>query len=198
MVRSVRRTSGLPLVQQADATSRGMALLGRRLAGRTRRVLGGRGSVVRPVLGFGGAASFLAGGHPSDGVFPAHRWLRQRRERRRRACDLRSLLLRGHGAVVDGADEFGEADGGCAPANPESGSHNLDAPYLARQRCRGKTVLHEHLWDRSPFVCPVRGRREHKEQIVASTRAVYPGSGRGGRVKPYSCLVCIELESSGA
>src|SRR3954465_9620359 len=62
----------------------------------------------------------------------------------------------------------------------------------------GETVLHEHLWDRSPFVCPVRGRREHEEQIVASTRAVYPGSGRGGRVKPYSCLVCIELESSGA
>src|SRR3954462_3728892 len=62
----------------------------------------------------------------------------------------------------------------------------------------GETVLHEHLWGRSPFVCPVRGRREHKEQIVASTRAVYPGSGRGGRVKPYSCLVCIALESSGA
>src|SRR3954462_1475867 len=62
----------------------------------------------------------------------------------------------------------------------------------------GETVLHEHLWDRSPFVCPVRGRREHKEQIVASTRAVYPGSGRDGRVKPYSCLACIELGSSGA
>src|SRR3954468_14196619 len=62
----------------------------------------------------------------------------------------------------------------------------------------GDTVLHEHLWDRSPFVCPVRGRRVHGEQIEASTRAVYPGSGRGGRVKPYSCLVCIGLESSGA
>src|SRR3954470_8041681 len=33
-----------------------------------------------------------------------------------------------------------------------------------------------------------RGRRVHREQIVASTRAVYPGSGRGGRVKPYSCF----------
>src|SRR4051812_6894876 len=62
----------------------------------------------------------------------------------------------------------------------------------------GETVLHENLWDRSPFVCSVRGRREHEEQIVENTRAVYPGSGRGGRVKPYSCLVCIELESSGA
>src|SRR4051812_8557418 len=71
-------------------------------------------------------------------------------------------------------------------------------PLPGAPKMSGETVLHEHLWDRSPFVCPVRGRREHKEQIVASTRAVYPGSGRGGRVKPYSCLVCIEWESSGA
>ena len=49
-----------------------------------------------------------------------------------------------------------------------------------------------------PLVCAVRGRREHEEQIVGITQAVYPGSGRDGRVKPYSCLVCIELESSGA
>src|SRR4051812_8913645 len=35
------------------------------------------------------------------------------------------------------------------------------------------------------------GRREHGEQIEASTRAVYPGSGRDGRVKPYSCLVVL-------
>src|SRR3954452_4098186 len=26
----------------------------------------------------------------------------------------------------------------------------------------GGTVLHEHLWDRSPFVCPVRGWRVHE------------------------------------
>src|SRR3954465_2788957 len=55
----------------------------------------------------------------------------------------------------------------------------------------GETVLLEHLWGRGPFVCPVRGRREHKEQIEASTRAVYPGSGRDGHVKPYSCLVVL-------
>src|SRR4051812_48431510 len=55
----------------------------------------------------------------------------------------------------------------------------------------GETVLLEHLWGRGPFVCPVRGRREHREQIEASTRAVYPGSGRDGRVKPYSCLVVL-------
>src|SRR3954468_21955859 len=71
-------------------------------------------------------------------------------------------------------------------------------PLPGAPKMSGETVLHEHLWDRSPFVCPVRGRREHEEQIVVNTRAVYPGSGRGGRVKPYSCLVCIELESSGA
>src|SRR3954471_4522937 len=57
--------------------------------------------------------------------------------RRRRASDLRSLLLRGHGAVVDEADEFGEVDEECARVNAGSGSHNLDAPYLARQRWRG-------------------------------------------------------------
>src|SRR3954471_9377363 len=71
--------------------------------------------------------------------------------RRRRASDLRSLLLRGHGAVVEEADEFGEVDEECARVNAGSGSHNLDAPYLARQRCRGETVLLEHLWGRSPF-----------------------------------------------
>src|SRR4051812_48292443 len=70
--------------------------------------------------------------------------------------------------------------------------------HLSSTPLLGETVLHEHLWDRSPFVCPVRGRRVHEEQIVVSTRAVYPGSGRGGRVKPYSCLVCIQWESSGA
>src|SRR3954471_6076507 len=71
-------------------------------------------------------------------------------------------------------------------------------PLPGARKMSGETVLHEHLWDRSPFVCPVRGRREHEEQIVAGTRAVYPASGRDGRVKPYSCLVVIQLESSGA
>src|SRR4051812_31633740 len=103
VVRGIPRTSGLPLAQQADAASCDMALLGCRLLGRTRLVHRDRGSVVRPVLGSGGAASVLASDHPSDGVSPAHRWLRQRWERRRRAHDLRSLLLRGHGAVVDEA-----------------------------------------------------------------------------------------------
>src|SRR3954470_2378902 len=71
-------------------------------------------------------------------------------------------------------------------------------PLPGAPKMSGETVVHEHLWDRRPFVCPVRGRREHKEQIVASTRAVYSRWGRGGRVIPYSCLVVIQLESSGA
>src|SRR3954466_13674974 len=71
-------------------------------------------------------------------------------------------------------------------------------PLPGAPKMSGETVLREHLWGWGPFVCPVRGRREHKEQIEASARAIYPGSGRDGRVKPYSCLVCIELGSSGA
>src|SRR3954465_4756426 len=54
--------------------------------------------------------------------------------RRRRASDLRSLLLRGHGAVVDEADEFGEVDEERARANAGSGSHNLDAPPTWRAK----------------------------------------------------------------
>ena len=71
-------------------------------------------------------------------------------------------------------------------------------PLPGAPKMSGETVRHEHLWDRSPFYVAVRERREHEEQIEESTRAVYPGSGRGGRVKPHSCLVCIESESSGA
>ena len=71
-----------------------------------------------------------------------------------------------------------QVDEDCARVSAGSGSHNLDAPYLARQRCRGKLSSHEHLWDRSPFYVAVRERREHGEQIEEHTRAVYPGSGR--------------------
>ena len=71
-------------------------------------------------------------------------------------------------------------------------------PLPGAPKMSGKLVAHEHLWDRSPFYGTARERREHEERIEGHTRAVYPGSGRDGRVKPYSCLVCIELESSGA
>src|SRR3954465_4055765 len=73
--------------------------------------------------------------------------------RRRRASDLRSLLLRGHGAVVDEADEFGEVDEERARVNAGSGSHNLDAPLPGAPKMSGK-LIHEHLWgpaDRAPF-----------------------------------------------
>src|SRR3954463_13931998 len=67
--------------------------------------------------------------------------------------------------------------------------------HILNFRMSGETVLLEHLWGRGPFVCPVRGRRVRGEQIEASTRAVYPGSGRDGRVKPYSCLVVLNWGS---
>ena len=71
-------------------------------------------------------------------------------------------------------------------------------PLPGAPKMSGKLTAHGHLWDRSPFYGTARERREHKEQIVEITQVVYPGSGRDGRVKPYSCLVCIELGSSGA
>ena len=42
-----------------------------------------------------------------------------------------------------------------ARVNAGSGSHNLDAPYLARQRCRGK-LIHGHLWGRRTEPLSVR------------------------------------------
>ena len=134
--------------------------------------------VVRLVLGLGGAVSFLAGVRPSASVYPTNRWFWWWWDRRRRASDLRSLLLRRHIDVVDEVDETRAVDEDCARVSAGSGSHNLDAPYLARQRCRGKLSSHEHIWDRSPFYVAVRERREHGEQIEEHTRAVYPGSGR--------------------
>ena len=96
--------------------------------------------------------SVLTGNHPSDGISPAHHWLWWRRVRRRRASDLRRLLLRGHGVVADEVvDEAGEVDEECARANAGSGSHNLDAPYLARQRCRGKLSATNTYGTGAPF-----------------------------------------------
>src|SRR3954465_9586590 len=175
-----------------------MALLGRRLSERMRRALGGRGSVVRPVLGFGGAASVLAGGHPSDGVSPAHRGLWERWKRRGRARGLRSLLLRGHG--VDEAREFGEADEERARANAGSDTHNPDAaPYLARQRCRGgRASPREHLWGRSPFRCPARGAEGARRADRSGHTGGLPRFGPRWTRKTLLLLSCIELGSSGA
>ena len=138
---SIPRSSGLATPQQAYGTSRTTPLLVLCLLRGTWCVHGRRGFGVRPViglvLGLGGAVSFLVGDHPSADVSSTNRWFWWWWNRRRRACDFRSLLLRGH-AVADEVDEAGEVDEECARVNAGSGSHNLDAPYLARQRCRGK------------------------------------------------------------
>src|SRR3954468_22840819 len=49
----------------------------------------------------------------------------------------------------------------------ESGSHNLDAPYLARRRCRGKSASSNTYGAGAPFRFGGE-RRLHKEQIVAT------------------------------
>src|SRR3954463_15681763 len=111
--------------------------------------------------------------------------------RRRRASDLRSLLLRGHGAVVEEADKFGEVDEECARVNAGSDSHNLGAPCPARQRCRGKLSSSNTYGAGAPFRFG-GGRRLHKEQIVAThTRKhakILPSFGPHGCVIPYCCL----------
>ena len=71
-------------------------------------------------------------------------------------------------------------------------------PLPGAPKMSGESVHHEHLWDRSPLYVAVRERREHGEQIEERTRAVLPRFGPRGRVKPYSCLGCIEFLSSGA
>ena len=135
---SIPRPAGLATPQQAYGTLGTTPLLVRHLLRGARCMHGrrslGMGSVVRLVLGLGGAVSFLAGVHPSASVYRTNRWFWWWRDRRGRASDLRSFLLRRHVDVVDEADEVGE---GCARVSAGSGSHNLDAPYLARQRCRG-------------------------------------------------------------
>ena len=152
---SIPRSSGLSLPQQANGTSRTTALLGRHLPREAWCVYGHRGLRIRPVvrlvLGLGGAVSFLAGDHPSAGVSSTNRWFRWRRDRRRRASDLRGLLLRRHVDVVDEVDGAGEVAEGCARVSAGSGSHNLDAPLPGAPKMSGKLIAHEHLWNRSPF-----------------------------------------------
>src|SRR3954468_464920 len=78
------------------------------------------------VLGVGGTMGSLVDARSYAGVLPTGRLLRRRWIRRGWRSPLRSLLLRRH---VDEVDED------LARVNAGSGSHNLDAPYLARQRC---------------------------------------------------------------
>src|SRR3954468_639662 len=97
---------------------------------------------ARSEFGRRGAKNWLGDARSSAGASPTARLLQGRRVRRRRTGHLRRFFLRWH---VD------EEDGGLARVDAGSGSHNLDAPYLARQRCRGGIGLLEHLWGRSPF-----------------------------------------------
>src|SRR3954470_5913144 len=54
-----------------------------------------------------------------------------------------------------------------SPVTAKSGSHNLDAPYLARQRCRGKSASSNTYGAGAPFRFGGE-RRLHDEQIEAT------------------------------
>src|SRR3954466_222836 len=134
------------------------------------------------MLGRRGIGDFLPDARSSAGAFPTTRLLQGRWVRRGRTSHLRSFFLRWH---VD------EEDGGLARVDAGSGSHNLDAPYLARQRCRGKSASSNTYGAGAPFRFGGE-RRLHKEQIVAThthkhTKTL-PSIGPHGCVKPYCCL----------
>src|SRR3954469_24593919 len=109
------------------------------------------------VLGLVGTVGSLVGARSTAGVLPAGRLLRRRWIRRGRRSRLRSLLLRRH---VDEVDEDS------ARVNAGSGSHNLDAPYLARQRCRGFLGSPSTYGDGAPSRFG-GGRRSREERIEA-------------------------------
>src|SRR3954466_8547956 len=140
------------------------------------------------VLGLGGTVGSLVDARSSAGVFPTSRLLRRRWVRRGRSSRLRSLLLRRH---VDEVDED------LARVNAGSGSHNLDAPYLARQRCRG-SCLHEHLWGRSPFSVRRGAGAARRADQGEAHEGFLPSFGPHGCVKPYCCFVVCIAFSLGA
>ena len=88
----------------------------------------GRRGLRSLVLGLGSTVSSLVDARSSAGVYPTTRLLRWWWDRRGRNSCRRSRILQWH---VDEEDED------LARVNTGSGSHNLDAPYLARQRCQG-------------------------------------------------------------
>ena len=137
LVLSTPRSTVSVLVQRTYGTASTMTLSVPRLM-RWARCMYGRRGLRSLVLGPGSTVSSLVDARSSACVYPTSRLLRRCLVRRGRSSRLRSLLLRWH---VDEKDED------LARVNAGSGSHNLDAPYLARQRCWGK-LIHEHLWDR--------------------------------------------------
>src|SRR3954471_2354868 len=117
---SALRPTGPIWVQRAYGTMGTRTLLVPRLLGGARGEFGRRGT-----------KNWFDDARSSASVFPTTRLLQGRWVRRRRTGHLRSFLLRRH---VD--EDYGDL--ACADAG--SGSYNLDAPYLARQRCRGKSA----------------------------------------------------------
>ena len=127
LVLSTPRSTSSILAQQTYGTASTVTLSVLRLLRWARNKHGRRG-LRRLALGPGSVVSFLVDVRPSAGVYPTTRFLRWWWDRRGWNSCRRSLLLRWH---VDEDDED------LARVHAGSGSHNLDAPYLARQRCRG-------------------------------------------------------------
>ena len=128
LVLNATRTTSLILGQWTYGAANAMTLLVPPFLRWARWAYGRRG-LRSLVLGLGSAVGTLVDVHSSAGIHSTVRLLRRWWKRRRRGCCPRSLLLRWH---------VGEDDEDLARVHAGSGSHDLDAPYLARQRCRGR------------------------------------------------------------